>query len=419
MVYQDTRKLIEGLRNDEASSISTIHLTAYENLMSKLAQSFMSSPLGLRYHLGTSHDRVKGAVAEIKGLVFKGLPGLYDLEEVSHGISKKLFKSEMSDLRPLSGVHAVICTLTCATNPGDLVYSIDPNHGGHFATKNMLNSIGRESKYLPWNVEEFSFDLEHTKLLFEKHPPKAIIFDHGAPLFPLNVSEIKMISPRDCTLIYDASHTLGLIAGNKFQNPFDEGCQILQGNTHKSFPGPQKGIIHFSDLEFGQRVINKISAGFVSSQHTHHSIALYLSLIEMKEFANSYAEAMIANAKTLAENLLSQGLTVYQINGVCTKSHELLIVEDEKSKVWAERLINVNLSINSRPLFGHNVLRIGTQSITRRGMRPEHMPYLAKLVSDAVFEKRSVKKIRKDVLDMATTFRNVHFSFDKDFGLWA
>lgn len=416
------KNLITNVRRDEEESINTLHLTAYENKMSRIAQSFLDSPLSYRYRLRTLEEYNGKSVAVKEGgtFMFKGMPGVFQLEEAAKEATKKMFGAEITDFRPSSGLHAMICTMAAATEVGELVYSIDPADGGHFATRHVLQRLGRKSKYLPWDLKNLTVDLAAFKKEINLERPSAIFFEHGTPLFNLPVSEIRKMVGENVLMIYDASHTQGLIAGGEFQDPLREGCNILQGNTHKTYPGPQKGIIHFRDLDYGERIIKNISDGLVSSEHTHHVIAECITSLEMLEYGRDYAKQMIKNADVLAKELSAGGIGLVEKNGVFTTSHEILIKGDSVGGHFdaCRRLFACNISTNARVAFRQEVIRIGTQEVTRRGMKEKDMKHIAKLFRRVLIDKEPSETIRKDVTEFNSSFPNINYSFDKDFGYW-
>ena len=143
-------------------------------------------------------------------------------------------------------------------------------------------------------------------------------------LFPFPLKELKEIIG-NVPLIFDASHTLGLIAGNEFQNPLVEGADILQANTHKTFFGPQKGIILSNNRRLMEKISYNLSNALVSSQHTTSSIALFISLHETLLFGKEYARKVIENAKYLAKRLHEKGLNVLCADQGFTKNHQFFI----------------------------------------------------------------------------------------------
>lgn len=409
-------ELVKGFRAEEQRSTETLHLTAYENRLSKFAHSFLSTPLSFRQHEGTLYDHKSDEEVIRHGpFTFMGLPGLYAFEQQACEAARQLFHATVSDFRPTSGLHGLLCTIGAITKPGDIVYTIDPLNGGHSASRQMLTMLGRQSEYIPWSNTELSVDLDALADAIKKRPPQAIILEHGTPLFSLPLWDIRAIVGERVAMVYDGSHTLGLIAGERFQDPLREGCDVLQGNLHKTFPGPQKALINFKTREQGLAVSASISKAFISNQHAHHAMAAYITMLEMQAFAKEYASQMVVNAKTLATTLSRYGFELVSRNGDFTNSHQVLIrgkyVDD-----WCPLLFACGISTNARDAFGHRVIRIGVQEITRRGMKKEEMKRIAMFLRDALLKRHDTERVKRDVVAFNTSFRDIHYSFDEIMG---
>jgi len=153
-------QLLDGLRCEEQRSDDTLHLTANENRLSKLAQSFLSSNLSFRQHEGTLDEHISEAVLLHGTFMFMGLPGVYALEHEARMVAQDMFHAAISDFRPTSGLHGMLCTLAAATKPGDIVYSINPGDGGHAATRQAVTNLGRQSAYIPWSNTDLTIDMD-------------------------------------------------------------------------------------------------------------------------------------------------------------------------------------------------------------------------------------------------------------------
>jgi glycine hydroxymethyltransferase len=410
------RRLLEGLRHEERRSDLTLHLTAYENRLSKLAQSMLLSNLSFRQHEGILERHSKGEVILHGSFMFMGLPGVYALEQAACDASRELFHAAFSDFRPTSGLHAVLCLLSTVTNPGETIYSIDPKDGGHFATKHILTRLGRKSRYMPWARAELTIDLDALEALVRQDPPHAILFDYGTPLFRFPIRDIRRIVGEKPKLIYDASHTLGLIAGHKFQDPLTEGCDVLQGNTHKTFPGPQHAMVHYRDRNYGLSISDSITAGLISNQHTHHSLATYVTTLEMSAFGKAYALQMINNGRVLANSLANKGFSLISRGQEYTETHQIAICGPHIDET-CRRLFACGISTNARNAFGTRIIRIGVQEVTRRGMNESEMETIGDFFARVVSSKESIDTIRKEVAGFNECFKDVHYSFDADLGL--
>ena len=330
-----------------------------------------------------------------------------------------MFRAELSYFRPTSGLHATLCTILAATKVNDVIYSIDPDDGGHFATRHLVQRAGRISAFIPWDSTTLTIDLEKFKKQITIQKPDVILFEHGTPLFNLPVAEVRTIVGPSVLIVYDASHTLGLIAGGTFQDPLSEGCDILQGNTHKTFPGAQKGMMHFKNKEFGEQITASINSGLISSHHTHHCIAEYVTTLEMDAFGAAYAQQMIRNGARLAQKLAENGIDLVGARGVFTTSHEILIKGDSVGGHYegARKLMACGISTNARVAFRTKIIRIGTQEITRRGMKENEMDYIATLFKKALLDNESPHVLRKKIITFNNSFPHIHYSFDDKLGL--
>ncbi len=342
------------------------------------------------------------------------MPGVFEFENYAKIIAKKLFHGKTAEFRPLSGIHATLASIMSLTEPGDLMMSLPPAIGGHFATRPIVEKSGRRWKPLPWDHHRFDLDLDRLAKEIKINRPHAIIFDHGMPLFPLSVSEVRKIIGDECRLIYDASHTLGLIGGGAFQNPIKEGCEILQGNTHKTFPGPQKALIVTGDFETGRIIQDGLSQAIVSSQHTHHSLASYCTLFEMQAFSFSYARQIQANAQALAQALSEEGFRVISRGNEFTQSHMILVDQWRKTSMEdaCHLLHKAGFSLNARTYEEVPVLRIGVQEMTRRGMGEKEMRTIGCIFRWVLEGTMSPLLIQKYITDLNLNFSDVKYSFD-------
>lgn len=114
--------------------------------------------------------------------------------------------------------------------------------------------------------------------------------------------EIREALGEDVIIIYDASHTMGLIMGQQFQAPFKEGANVICANTHKTLPGPQKGMMAFRDKELGKKANAIIDGCLYSSPHTASMIALSTTILEIKEFGQILLNKSLLTQTHLAKH---------------------------------------------------------------------------------------------------------------------
>ena len=401
------KKTLDYLQQAEKIDKKTIHLTANESVMSSLATKWQTSILSTRYILGDLNERDKKESYFFKdSFLIQGIPALDELEFLVKNSCKKMFHCQESNFAPLSGLHAMISLISTITNPNDLIMTLPPNYGGHYATVPLLKNIGRKQIFLPYLPNGLEIDLKQLKQLTSKNKVKMIYLDAMHFFNPFPLKKIKEIMPK-AILIYDASHVLGLIAGKQFQSPLLEGADILSGNTHKTIPGPQKAMILYKDKSLFNKS-SMIADIFTSSRHTGSTISLFITLLEMEQFGKEYASQIIRNSQILADVLYKNGFEIMAYPEIKPQTHQLLIkVNNIKEGL---KLIKAGMSINTVSLFNSQFIRLGTQQITRLGMKEQEMEHLANLITKALKEN-SINKTRKEVEKLANKFNKVHYCF--------
>jgi len=401
-------KHLLDLMNAEAENRKMLHMTAYENQMSETARRFMSSTLSDRYFFGGGEDGV------INWDPFTTL-GIKAVESIQHDAEravKHMLSGSVVNLKCLSGVHAMMCAIFVATNPGDTVMIIHHDDGGHFSTQPILERTGRKVVYATFDANELAFDIEKTAKTYYESGATALYLDISYPLKPIDIKGIRHALGDRAVIIYDASHTVGLMMGGKFQSPLTEGADILCANTHKTLPGPHKGMIVFKDEKWGQPLNDVINNGLFSTSHTHHLMALALTILEMEQFGEAYADQIIRNTNALGSALTEQGLSVREIEpGRFSETHQLhLFLPDGDISELYKKFIHNDISVNfDNRLGGRLFARIGTQELTRRGMKESDMKIIAKLIFDAL----QGEDIRNRVEEYNARFKTIHYSFDE------
>jgi glycine hydroxymethyltransferase len=400
---------LAGVVADEAEEEDSIYLTAFENRPSRMAERLLGSSLSRRYHLGG-----RGRTINHSGLMARGYESVQLLERLAHIHGESWFGAAHSDFRLLSGLHATTCTLSILTESGDTVYSLSAHDGGHLATAQLVTRLGRRSAMLPDRANWRGWNSSELAASFAAVPPAAILVDCGIQIAHLDIRNLRETAGPRCLLIFDASHTLGLIGGNCDWSPLAAGCDVLQGNTHKSFFGPHRALALFRAEDLGRRFSDKLGA-FVSSQLTSSAMSLYLSVLEMAAFGREYAEAVARNGNDLGRQLQQRGWELFNLQpGLFTETNLLLAEAAAGIEPFelCRRLANTGIVANARLFRGRPVLRIGVQEITRLGFDATAVRTLADLMDRAVRDTRSASSLRGQVRDLKRAFRNIRYSFD-------
>jgi len=411
----DIQKFIENIRADEKRNKDFLHLTANEAQMSETARTFLSSKLNERYYMGGGDKNSIVDFGHFTALGIKSVEGLLDVakEEV-----KEMLGAADVNFSVLSGVHSMMSSLLSTTEAGETIMTVPLKYGGHFATVGILKRIGRKQVYADFDYENLRFDVRKIAESVKKNSVRAIYLDVSYYLNPHNLREMREAIGPEPIIIYDASHTLGLIMGKQFQDPFRDGADVISANTHKTLPGPHKGMIAFKDKVLAKKANAVIDGCLYSTPHMIHLVPLAITILEMKEFGEQYAKQVVANSNAIAQAFEKLGYDVRKANtGKYSEDHQAHVFIDKMGNYMNlyKNLINNHISTNfegSELANGKWFIRIGTQEITRRGMKEQDMEKVASLI-DLALKGGNVKE---KVVSFNNQFQKIKYSFDENLG---
>jgi len=407
------QKLISLLEKHNNWRKNCINLIASENVMSPLAEKAYFSDLMHRYAEGLPFKRY-----------YQGLKYFDQIEYEATEVFKAHFKANFSDLRPISGTLANMATFAALTQKGDKIITLGIEGGSHVSHEQpgAAGLLGLKVYHFDIDKEKLNIDLEKARKQILKINPKLIILGGSVILFPQPIKEIKKICQKTGTkIIYDAAHVFGLITAGFFQKPLKEGADIITSSTHKTFPGPQGGLILGNvDEETRKKIQRKVFPGVLSNHHLHRIPALYITLMEMKKFGKDYASQIIKNAKTLAKELFDLGFDVFGEKLGFTKSHQVLVeVSSLGGGDFVAKLCErANIILNKNVLFTQKIdiknpngIRIGVQEMTRFGMKEKEMKEIARLMKRLILDQESPEKIKKEAVIFRRSFQKVKYCF--------
>lgn len=393
----------------------TINLIASENVMSPIAESVYMSDFMSRYAEGKPFKRF-----------YQGTKYVDEMETLAMDLLNEITPSKLSDLRPTSGTIANAAVFRVLANPGDKALITKVQAGAHVShTKfGTLGALGIEHIEMPYDMENMNVDVEKASKMIEEVKPKFVVLGASLFLFPHPAKELApIVHSVNSKLIYDAAHVYGLIAGKEWNNPLDEGADIMTISTHKTFPGPQGGAILSNNEDVFKQISKTIFPWFVSNHHLHRLPATAVTAIEMKYFGNEYASQIVKNAKALASSLAERGFKVIAEHLGYTRSHQIAV--DVKkfgggAKI-AKMLEDVNIIVNKNLLpydppeavSNPSGLRIGVQEMTRFGMKEGDMEEIADLMKLTV-EGKDTNEIKKKVIEFRSRFLEPKYTFNVD-----
>ncbi len=412
MYERNVQRIEEVVKKQNEWRLNTINLIASENVLSDRVRRLAGSDFAHRYAEGHPGERY-----------YQGTDMIDEIETWAKQHLKTLFKCRQVDVRPTSGTVANDATFSQHINPGDIVMVNSTAGGGHIS-HHAVGSVGKYTENIvdfPFTDDGYHLNVEDTAYLINKLHPKLLVLGKSLFLFPEPIKELKEICRKNgTTIIYDAAHVLGLIAGGKFQDPLSEGADFITGSTHKTFFGSQRGII-LSNAK--QKEWEKIDKGaFPGSSSNHHLdtlVSLAITTYEMLEYGAEYADQVVKNAKAFGQKLYNLGFRVQAEEYGFTESHQIAVDVtefgrgDEVARILKDNNIICNMNLLPfEPLENVNNpagIRLGVQEMTRFGMKEAEIGTIADFFKKCLIEG---KYVGDEVTEFRQGYQKVLYSYD-------
>lgn len=393
-----------------------LNLIASENVMSSLAERAYMSDFMYRYAEGKPFKRY-----------YQGTRYVDELETELASLMGEMLGVDYVETRPISGTIANASVFRVLASPGDRALIAPVQAGSHVShTKfGTLGALGIMQVSMPYDEENMNVDVDGALKMIREVKPKFIVLGGSVYLFPHPVEELAQAARDEgAKVVYDAAHVLGLIVGGAWPNPLKRGADIMTGSTHKTFPGPQGGIIAFASKEDYKPVSKTVFPYWVSNHHLHRIPATLITALEMKEWGKTYAEQVVKNAQKLAEVLHNLGFRVLGEHLGFTKSHQVLVDVSSLGggAKAAELLEEANIIVNKNLIpkdpedkaADPSGIRIGVQEMTRLGMVEEDMYEVAGFIKRVLIDRDDPARVRGEVVEFRKYFQKVRYGFEMD-----
>ena len=394
MNSHDIVELVDRFHRD---STRRLHLIPSENTLSTTARLPFVSDLMYRYSFP----------ADGPNWAWPGNDDLAAVERAAADGLRTLLGAAHVNLKPVSGLNAMTVAVSALSQPSGTVLSIAEADGGHGSTRFIAGQLGRRHHNLPFDPHRYAVDadaLHEIAASGDLPGPLLVYLDQFMCLFPHDLAAIRAAVGPDTVICYDGSHVLGLIAGEQFQNPLAEGADVLTASTHKSFPGPHKGVLATNTAHLAHH-IDEHAGHWVSHHHPADVAALAITVADLQGTAHSYATQTVTNARTLAAALAARGFTVCGAGLGFTRSHQIwvdvapFIDPAEASGLLLTAGIVVN-AIDVPYLAGGTGLRLGVQEATGRGMGEAEMDEIAAIIRAVLIDRTDPGHVSGRVTDL-------------------
>ncbi|GAB1365920.1 serine hydroxymethyltransferase [Candidatus Cloacimonadaceae bacterium] len=388
-------ELYEAIFSELKRQRENLELIASENFTSLAVMEAQGSVLTNKYAEGYPYrwSKKTGQINyKLYGRYYGGCEYIDDVERLAIERAKQLFGAEHANVQAHSGSQANMAAYFTLCKPGDTVLALELSHGGHLTHGHPLSFSGQLYNVIHYTVarDTEQFDYEQIEALALEHKPQMILT--GASAYPRRIDFARFRAIADkvgAKFMVDMAHIAGLVAAGLHDNPVPY-ADIVTTTTHKTLRGPRAGLVLCKE-EYARDVDAKVFPGIQGGPLMHaiagKAVAFHEAL--QPEF-KAYQSKVIANAQALAKSLMNKG---FKLVSGGTDTHLMLIdLGPEESgspsgKKMEEALDLAGITANkntvpfdTRSPFVASGIRLGTPSVTTRGMGTSEMESIAELI---------------------------------------
>lgn len=375
-----------------------LELIASENLVSETVMEVMGSHFTNKYAEGYPNKRYYG-----------GCEFVDKVETIAINRLKELFGAEHANVQPHSGSNANFGVYFSILKPGDKVLGMNLSHGGHLTHGSPVNMSGAFFDFVAYGVDKETERLNYDQIrdLAKKERPKLIVAGTSAYPRIIDFKKFKEIADEvGAYLMVDMAHIAGLVAAGLHPSPVPY-ADFVTTTTHKTLRGPRGGAILCKE-KYAKQINKAIFPGIQGGPLMHVIAAKAISFKEalQPDFVE-YQKQVVKNAEVLGKELINRG---YKLVTNGTDNHLMLIDLRNKNLTGKEaekklEAVKVTTNKNTIPFdpqspFVTSGLRIGTPAVTTRGLKEDDMVEVAQIIDDTLMDKRDIKLIEKQVLDI-------------------
>ncbi len=405
ILLQQDPQIAKAIEDETRRQQQNVILIASENYASRAVQEAQGSIMTNKYAEGYPGRRYYG------GCEFVDVA-----ESLAIDRAKELFGSDHANVQPHSGAQANMGAFFAVLEPGDKVMGLQLDQGGHLTHGSPVNFSGKLYDFVPYSVDPETelIDYDQVEALAKEHRPKLIIT--GATAYPRTIDFERfgrIAEEVGAVLMVDMAHIAGLIAAGEHPNPVPH-AGIVTSTTHKTLRGPRGGFI-LSTSELARDIDRGV---FPNEQggplmHTIAAKAVAFGEALQPEF-KEYQKAIRTNARALADALTAGGVRL--VSGG-TDNHLLLADVtplDITGRQAEEALGKVHITLNRntipydpKPPRVTSGVRIGTPSVTSRGMGEDEMREIGRLIIRTlqnVDDEAVLSQVSDDVLQLTSRF---------------
>src|SRR5213082_1917294 len=376
-------EIAAAIKGEQQRQHSKIELIASENIVSRAVLVAQGSVLTNKYAEGYPGRRYYGGCEHVDVV-----------ETLAIERAKQLFGAAFANVQPNSGSQMNQAVFLALLQPGDKFMGLDLNAGGHLTHGSPVNMSGKWFHPVAYGVrrDDHLIDMDEVADIARRERPKLIIAGGTAYSRIWDFAAFRRIADEvGAYLMVDMAHFAGLVAGGVHPNPVPH-AHVTTTTTHKSLRGPRGGMILANDEEIAKKMNSAVFPGLQGGPLMHVIAAKAVAFHEalQPEF-KTYAKAVIANARTLANRLKERGADLVAGG---TDTHLALVdlrplgltgKDADESLERAGITCNKNgVPFDPLPPVQTSGIRVGSPAGTTRGFGEVEFRDIADMVADVL-----------------------------------
>ena len=376
-------ELAAAIGRELARQQDGIELIASENIVSRAVLEAQGSVLTNKYAEGYPGRRYYGGCVEVDVA-----------ETLAIERAKRLFDCGFANVQPHSGAQANQTVFLALLTPGDTILGMSLAAGGHLTHGAAPNLSGKWFRAVQYGVrhEDGLLDYEELERLARSERPKLIIAGGSAYPRVIDFPRIRAIADEvGAAFMVDMAHFAGLVAAGLFPSPLPH-AHVVTTTTHKTLRGPRGGMVLTNDAEIAKKINSALFPGLQGGPLMHVIAAKAAAFGEaLTPQFRAYQQAVVANAKALAANLVDQGFAIVTGGTDC----HLMLVDLRPKRVTGKAVeasldrAHMTANKNAIPFDPEKPaitsgLRLGTPAATTRGFGVAEFQQVGRMIGEVV-----------------------------------
>jgi glycine hydroxymethyltransferase len=387
-------EIAEAIAAEARRQNETLELIASENFVSRAVRQAAGSVLTNKYAEGYPGRRYYG-----------GCENVDRAESLARDRARALFGADHANVQPHSGSQANMAVYLTVLQPGDTILGMDLSHGGHLTHGHPLSFSGREYRVVSYGVrkEDERIDYDALAAKARESRPKLIVAGASAYSRTLDFERFAEIADEvGAHLMCDIAHIAGLVVAGLHPSPVPLAAFVTT-TTHKTLRGPRGGMV-LCRAAFQKDLDRNVFPGIQGGplEHIIAAKAVCFQEAATPEFKD-YQRRILENAGALSSAMAKRG---WRIVSGGTDNHMFLLDVGARGLTGREAEVALDaagITVNKNtipfdplPPLKASGVRIGTPSLTTRGMGPGEMETIAGWI-DAVLRAAADESVRAKV----------------------